>query len=280
LTRATLSAILKYPWLRDPADSLRRKKWNAYETEKGDFDFARDGLPEGRKTAEAELMDWSDDIAYSVHDVEDFHRCRAIPWYSLTRGSRAQTLVDHGTRLWQDPPADAAKRLQAALERLMRVVDTLTPALLHEPYEGLRSQRREVRFLTSYLISRYFGALTLRPFNPGERCVEIDETLHDEIRILKQITRDYVIGTPALAAQQQGQSTIVRDLFADLMSDLSRSERWYFPIRFRHLIDVDGSSKARVVADCISSLSEAEAIQLHGRLRGYSGGSVLDPIVR
>jgi dGTPase len=52
------------------------------------------------------------------------------------------------------------------------------------------------------------------------------------------------------------------------------------PIRLRYLASVEGTSRPRFVADCISSLSESEAIKLHARLCGVTTGSVLDPIVR
>lgn len=35
-----------------------------------------------------------------------------------------------------------------------------------------------------------------------------------------------------------------------------------------------------MVADCIASLSESEAVALHARLTGTTAGSVVDPIVR
>src|SRR6185369_6533256 len=78
LTRATLNAILKYPWKRGTGGDRREKKWSVYETEDREFDFARDfdflQPGDNRKSAEAEIMDWADDIAYSVHDIEDFYR--------------------------------------------------------------------------------------------------------------------------------------------------------------------------------------------------------------
>jgi dGTPase len=76
LTRATLNAVLKYPWFRTPD----KKKWGAYYTESTEFNWARQLYPgDAHKSAEAELMDWADDVAYSVHDVEDFYRAGLIP---------------------------------------------------------------------------------------------------------------------------------------------------------------------------------------------------------
>src|SRR6185437_9586804 len=83
LTRATLAAILKYPWLRG-GNPDNPKKWGAYESERSDFDFAAELLPApNHRTIEAEIMDWADDITYSVHDLEDFFRAGRMPLHLL-----------------------------------------------------------------------------------------------------------------------------------------------------------------------------------------------------
>ena len=79
LTRATLNAILKYPWLRGTGGGLRELKWGAYSSESEEFEWARELGPADAKSPEAELMDWADDIAYSVHDIDDFYRAGLIP---------------------------------------------------------------------------------------------------------------------------------------------------------------------------------------------------------
>lgn len=84
LIRATLNAVLKYPWLRDFEDpqsnNLYFRKFGAYYTESDDFKWAREGFGETRhKTLEADIMDYADSIAYSIHDLEDFYRAGLIP---------------------------------------------------------------------------------------------------------------------------------------------------------------------------------------------------------
>ena len=78
LTRATLNAVLKYPWLRQTS-GLAARKFGAYSMERSEFDFARAASTPERRSLEADVMDWSDDIAYIVDDFEDFIQARLIP---------------------------------------------------------------------------------------------------------------------------------------------------------------------------------------------------------
>ena len=112
----------------------------------------------------------------------------------------------------------------------------------------------------------------------------IEPRLQTEIAILKQLTRAYVIESPALATQQYGQRKVIEDLFGILLDAASRKDFGVFPPRFaeslRDMADegIDAASDlARTVSDYISGMSERESVELHRRLTGASLGSVLDP---
>src|ERR1700722_13444168 len=282
LCRATLAASMKYPWLRDADNKARSKKWGAYKVDCDDFVFATAGSLSGVKSTEAEIMDWADDISYSVHDLEDFHRCGAIPWRQLL-GSHTEKLIDSAARDWFDAPTDAKGRLRSAMRRLKNFFESgLYNAIVDEPYEGTRDQRRQLRTMSSLLIGRYVTAVTLRS-RDGESdtgpTLMIEQTHLDEVKVLKQIAMNYIITNATLAAQHEGYEKIIETLCRLIHDCTTAKPPPFLPQRLEYLWDA-GVSKPRFVADCIASLTEAEAIGLWGRLQGRVSGSILDPIVR
>jgi dGTPase len=280
LTRATLAACLKYPWFRDVDSSNRSKKWGAYKSEADDFAFAREGIAHSSKTAEADLMDWADDIAYSVHDLEDFHRCGALPWHRIRSDEGAEQLITRAEQRWHGKPPNAPARLRKAFRDLDEFLTGSFLQLISEPYEGARHQRQQLRTMTSQLIGRYIRAARLQEPDEAGKTVVIARDAADQVLILKQITRDYIINNPSLAAQQKGQEHLLKTLFEQLFEDSKKGLPSYLPHRLQYLWDLASDNRSRFVADCIASLTEAEAIALHARLTGRSSGSVLDPIVR
>ena len=282
LTRATLAACIKYPWMRQKNHAVKSKKWNAYPTEADDFKFARQGLVSEEKTAEAELMDWADDIAYSVHDLEDFHRVQFLPWRDILSEEGKQKLVTSALEKKTNIVARDKQQLEQAHAQIGGLIVGTVGHLINEPYEGTREQRRAIRLMTSQLIGHFLQSTKLRiPTTEGESCLDVPSLVKHQIAILKQITWDYILSMPALAAQQMGQKRILRELYEDLYDDGGAK---YLPRKFAYLFDTnvasDGASRSRLIADCICSLTEAETVALHARLRGLTSGSVLDPIVR
>lgn len=121
-----------------------------------------------------------------------------------------------------------------------------------------------------------------------DSCVEIDHQYRLEVKILKELTWEYVINNPALATQQYGQRKLISDLFGIFLDAASNSDFNIFPPMFSeymretlHTMNGDDKKReiARTVSDYISGMAERQVIEIHQRLTGASLGSVLDPVV-
>jgi dGTPase len=287
LTRATLNAILKYPWLRQTSGKPSRK-WGAYHTERQEFRWARElGPAEETKSAEAELMDWADDIAYSVHDVEDFYRAGLIPLDQLRNEETLDRILDNLLVGWKR----GSQEIEYSEEEYKSAFKELAPLIsVTEPFSGTRKQRADLRSLTSFLIGRYIGAIRLDPTRSSTgQTVKTASWAKIEISMWKQLTWHYVIHNPSLATQQYGQRRVVRGLF-DIFMDAATSEQWHmFPVSSREQLEelaagprvgtVSNEQLVRVVADMIAGLTERQAVDLYQRLTGVAFGSVLETIV-
>jgi len=145
LTRATLDACTKYPWLRRADTS----KFGVYADDLPVFTWLRKGAPadDTRRCVEAQIMDLADDVAYSVHDVED----------GVVAGRVDLTRLDLDAvwdvvRGWYLPDASDAA-LADALAGLREQETWPTTA-----YDGSRRHQAALKNLTSDLIGRFCGA--------------------------------------------------------------------------------------------------------------------------
>jgi dGTPase len=284
LTRATLNAMLKYPWLRDENPN-KKDKWGAYQTEKPHFEWSR-ALSEhsGERTfiqsAEANLMDLADDITYSVHDLDDFYRAGLIPMDRLRidPGERQRFYADvFERRAGAIPQGMDLTYLRGAFENF---IDKIT---LGKPYEGTLRDRGNLRDFTSYLIGEFVRSISIETSSGDTRVTMIKER-RAEIFMLKELTWHYVIKAPALTTQQEGQRAIIRglfDLFNKAATSIADKNLDIFPIGVRQrLLDIQKSEgqsakeeSTRAVIDFIVSLTEEQAVDAYGRLTGISLGS-------
>ena len=276
LTRATLNSVLKYPWLRAPSGE-RHDKWGIYSGDEETFRWARQALPAppDQRSLEAELMDWADDIAYSVHDLEDFYCAGLIPLDRLTSRDREE-FRRFADGAWQRLEGRASFT-RADLEQVAQEFFNFLPAV--EEYRGLRVQRAALREMTSFLVNRYIRALSLAPVGAPGPWVRIADLERREVTILKQLTWQYVISRPALATQQYGQRRVIRFLFRTFeRATRPGGDRNLLPESYREELDDARTEEERIrlVVDLIASMTEQQALDMYRRLTGINLGSVLD----
>ncbi|MBW8751936.1 MAG: deoxyguanosinetriphosphate triphosphohydrolase [Propionibacteriales bacterium] len=266
LTRATLDACTKYPWRRGEGGSA---KFGVYDDDLTAFTWLREGVTGSRRCLEAQVMDFADDVAYSVHDLEDGIVGGHIDLAVLDRPDELAG-VCQTVRDWYLPDVED-DALLAAVERL-RAVGTWPGSA----YDGTRSGLATLKNLTSDLIGVFCGHVhTATRERYGDAplvrhtadLVVPEATLH-EITVLKGIAAHYVMRTPERSHIMELQ----RELLAELFEALASSDGRELDATFRddHARAGDDAARTRVVVDQIASLTDASAVAWHARLSGRS----------
>jgi dGTPase len=244
------------------------------------FNWARELGPGPLTTSqEAELMDWSDDVTYSVHDLDDFYRAGVIPLDRLVvdPDERERFYIEVFDRRKGKLPDDMEEEyLRGAFDALMVKLP------IRKQYSPTREERVRLRTVTSTLIRGFVMTVQLKAIDGSYRIV-IEKRHRAEIFMLKQLTWHYVIKNPALATQQHGQRQIVRKLFDAFYQAGTKSPNPdLFPLSVRELLPRIPATKTsdkrqltRTILDLIASLMEEQAIATHHRIYGIALGSFL-----
>ena len=259
LTRATLAACIKYPWLRgDGPAGFNPRKFGVYADDAEIFAFVLDqlGPVQRRKPIEAEVMDLSDDVAYSVHDIEDGV---VGGWFTLDPAKLDLDGVHEAAADWYDA-AISPHRLIAALERLEAM-----PEWPREPLDGSRESRAGLKSLTSALIGRFvtavkeatIGAWGSGPLTRYSAQLEVPAATRDEITALKSVAAHYIMRSADRSEEQVAQ----RDLIANLVEALIASEGRALDPELRADFEAatDETARLRVVVDQVASLTDISA---------------------
>ncbi|GGX71348.1 deoxyguanosinetriphosphate triphosphohydrolase [Streptomyces hiroshimensis] len=276
LTRAALDAATKYPWPRGghPTDPASRK-FGVYEDDLPVFTWLRQGAPEGRQSFEAQVMDWSDDVAYSVHDVEDgLHAGHLDPNVLLAEPERQDVFAVAAGRY---APGAGPEELAEALDRL------LEQEWWPHGYDGSAVAQARLKDATSQLIGRFclaaesatraaWGYLPGRSGSGGgpgrltrygaELVVPRETRL--ECAVLKAVADRYVMQRPDQEKLRADQRVVIAELAEALTA---RAPDGLDP-QFRSLYAAaaDDAGRQRAVVDQIAALTDVSARSLLARL--------------
>jgi dGTPase len=293
LTRATLDATLKYPWFGEPG-----LKFGAYADDAEVFGWIRDGAPDQWSCLEAQVMDWADDVAYSVHDMEDGFHAGLITFKTLKSPTERAELSR--TTLAYCGSDVTPGELTEILDELLAL--DIWPT----SYDGGPAAASALKNLTSALIGRFCIAAqqatlatppdsdpststarpststarpstTPNPISPLSHTSPIGHSFTRyaanlvvprqqrlECALLKGITARYVMAR-AGAAQAQARE---RELLTELARAVEHGAPGTLDPLFRPAWEQAGSDAAhrRVVIDQVASLTDTSAIAWHHRL--------------
>nr|WP_277605831.1 deoxyguanosinetriphosphate triphosphohydrolase [Glycomyces sp. L485] len=266
LTRASLDATCKYPW----EASAGVRKFGVYTDDRAAFDWFRADAPEGRQCLEAQVMDWSDDVAYSVHDVEDGLHGGYIDLARLMddQDEQAGVCTDVAGRYSEESEAT----LREALKDFLR-----DPVMrdLHD-YDGSFGALVSLKSFTSTMVGRFvtaaveatqgqFGSAPLRRYDAD---LIVPEPERIQCALLKGIAWRYVMQPRTGEAYYTRQREILTDLVALLSDRGPDAMEPMFAQAWNRAGDDAG--RLRAVIDQVASLTDASAEAWHTRLTSES----------
>ena len=258
LTRASLDAATKYPWTR----AVNAKKFGVYEDDLEIFNWYRAGVDSGKSSMEAQIMDWSDDIAYRVHDLED----------SLVSGQiKLDQLSDDLPKLFtvaqQMYLADVTEsEMQSALNSLQKL------SCWPRYYDGTHRSLARLKDLASQLVGRFAQAAevaTQEKYGDGDLTrynanLVVPRAQRVEVALLKSMAGHYVINATDSQIRYAEQQKILTQLVEAILASAPDTLESFF-LQDWQRAQTD-QARLRVVIDQVASLTDPGALTLHNRL--------------
>jgi dGTPase len=276
LTRATLDATLKYPWPARAGEA----KFGVYAEDAEVFAWIRDGALPGRPCLEAQVMDWADDVAYSVHDLEDGLQAGLITLGAL-RDQAEQKAVAVLTAAEYCAPGSVT------VDELCEIFADLLALPCWPPgYDGGLASLAALKNLTSELIGRLCSSAQQATLaaatgpapgpatGPAPGPARLTRYAADlvvprrqrlECALLKGVTAQYVMSRAGAAESQARERELIAELAAAVRAGAPAALDPVF--RPAYTAAVSDQERLRVVVDQIASLTDTSATAWHRRLQ-------------
>jgi dGTPase len=263
LTRASLDAATKYPWPR----SEDGHKFGVYTDDAEVFEWLRQDAPARRPCLEAQVMDFADDVAYCVHDVEDAIVALRLDPGELLDNPAERAAITQLTHDWYAPDSEPDE-LMAGLDRLRAARYWVSS------YDGSRATLAALKDMTSQLIGRFCDAAEAAthaaygrgPLTRYHANLVVPRDTRIEIAMLKGLAAVYVM----TARDREPVYVQQRELLYGLVDALrERSPDELEPAFRADWKDASGDdARLRVLVDQVASLTDASAHEWHRRLTG------------
>jgi dGTPase len=261
LTRASLDACCKYPWARTPGN----RKFGVYQNDLPVFEWLRRGAAPAVRCLEAQVMDWADDVAYSVHDVEDgIHGNYLSLGPLIDSADERDALCADVAAVYSDESPDT---LASALTGLLAEDVVRTVAGYDGSYTAQIALKRMTSALTGRFVSSAVGATHSRygpePMRRYDADLIVPRTVRNQCALLKGMALRYVMRarSPAWYDRQ-------RQILTELVDVLCRRAPEHLDTLFAPMWKAagDDAARLRVVIDQVASLTDPAALAWHRTL--------------
>ena len=258
LTRASLDAATKYPWSR----AVNARKFGVYEDDLEIFNWYRSGVESGKTSMEAQIMDWSDDVAYSVHDLEDSLVSGRIKLDQLS--SDLPKLFKVAQEMYL---ADITEgEMQSALAALQKL------SCWPRYYDGTHRSLARLKDLASQLIGRFAQAAevaTQEKYGDGDLTrynanLVVPRAQRVEVALLKSMAGHYVINASDSQIRYGEQQRLLTELVEAILESAPTTLESFFLQDWQNA--QTDQARLRVVIDQVASLTDPGAVALHKRL--------------
>lgn len=260
LTRSSLDAATKYPWPR----AVNARKFGVYSDDQEIFNWYRQGVQSGKTSMEAQIMDWSDDVAYCVHDLEDSLVSGQIKLDQLSNDLPKLFKVAQDSYLADITEAEMAKAL-VELQKL---------SCWPKYYDGTHRSLARLKDLASQLIGRFAQAAeiaTQEEYGDGDLTrynanLIVPRQQRVEVALLKSMAGHYVINAVASQKRYAEQQQLLSELVEAILASAPNSLESFFLQDWQNA--ENDQQRLRVVIDQVASLTDPGAQTLHAKLTG------------